>query len=65
MFKKLKKVSTKQVYWHLLSVMSTTAPVKNKWNEKLDFEIDETHVEHNIYKQSEHQPRYLSNQFPI
>ena len=41
MFTNIEDVSTKQVYWHLLSGISQRPTSEKKWNEKLDFEIDE------------------------
>ena len=34
-------VSTKQLYWHLVDNISLRPTIENKWNQKLDFIINE------------------------
>ena len=37
----MEEVKIKQIYWHLVSTINQRATSEKKWNEKIEFEIDE------------------------
>jgi hypothetical protein len=37
----LEEISTRQLYWHFVNLVSSRPTSEAKWNQKLDFEIDE------------------------
>jgi exonuclease III len=64
---KIEEVDTKEVYWHLISTINERPTSQSKWNEKLDFLIDEPMWEliYCNYKNLTSDTRILNLQFKI
>jgi hypothetical protein len=56
-FQTLEETKTKQIYWHFVEMTSQRPTSENKWNEKIDFVIDED-MWNIIYKLSKNSKRY-------
>jgi hypothetical protein len=50
---KLEQIKTRDLYWHLIKIISKRPTSESKWNENINFEIDET-MWKIIYTNSKH-----------